>query len=382
MFATAATAAALAPLIIGLAMTVWRAALRRLVDLEGDVRRLRQELQERSAELREATGHELERAATGASSRPVAVEELMTQAEAERLDYLATAADLQRRGQHTQALDYLFAAFQPAMPAAARAELHALIANAFQSVSRLPEAEGHYRQALAAAETAQDDHARANALFGLGLVSDERGALDKAERHYNTALDIHQRSGNRLGQANAIGMLGTIYGKTGDLDRAEQNCRKALHMFEGLGDRVGQANQLGNLGILYHLRGSLEQAEHYHQQALQISGQTGNRLAESHALGNLANVYADRGQLDKAEQHHRKAVEISRETGNRLSEARDLGNLGLLQARKTNASEALRYLREARAIFAEVGAPSDVEKADHAIRALERLGGTTPPKEP
>ena len=269
----------------------------------------------------------------------------LPQATPEVRDPFQQGQRLQQAEQHEAAIAEFQKAFEVAENDSQRCALHILIGNSFLLLSRPAEAEGHYRQALAAAGRAKDPRGQAAALGGLGNVCSHRGQpgdLDKAEQHHKKALAIHQQIGDKLDQAQDLGNLGNVYfqrGQPGDLDKAEQHFKKALRISTEIGNRLGQAIVLGNLGL----------------------------------------VYAERGVLDKAEDRFKKALAIHEEIGNRLGQAQQLGNLGVLQAQRRNAPGALRYSREARRIFAEVGASAELRKTDEFIQVLEAAGSPTEP---
>jgi tetratricopeptide (TPR) repeat protein len=312
----------------------------------------------------------------------------LPQATPEVRDPFQQGQRLQQAEQHEAAIAEFQKAFEVAENDSQRCALHILIGNSFLLLSRPAEAEGHYRQALAAAGRAKDPRGQAAALGGLGNVCSHRGQpgdLDKAEQHHKKALAIHQQIGDKLDQAQDLGNLGNVYfqrGQPGDPDKAEQHHKKALAIDEEVGNRLGQAQDLGNLGIVYFQRGQpgdLDKAEQHFKKALRISTEIGNRLGQAIVLGNLGLVYAERGELDKAEDRFKKALAIHEEIGNRLGQAQQLGNLGVLQAQRRNAPGALRYSREARRIFAEVGASAELRKTDEFIQVLEAAGSPTEP---
>ena len=284
---------------------------------------------------------------------------------------------LQDAEQHEAAIAEFEKAFAAADNDSQRCALHTLIGNSFLHTSRLPEAEGRYREALGLARKAQNRDGEAAALMGLGLIYADKSQLAKAEEHYKRALAIHGEIGDRLGQANTLGNLGLVYRRRGELDKAEEHHKEALAIFEEIGNRLGQANDLGNLGLVYARQGELDKAEKHYKEALAIDEEIGNRLGQAAALANLGLVYARRGELDKAEQHSKKALAIEEEIGNRLGQAQNLGNLGVLAAERGQLDSARELLGQAQALYKETGAGG---RGPETVReALEHLEATSPP---
>ena len=162
-------------------------------------------------------------AVPAAGSSPVDTEALAAQATDRTQKLLAEAVELQRQNKERDAIERLLTAYDMDMAAKAKAELHALAGNGFFRLSELEQTEGHHRQALAAAEEADDREAQASAFGNLGNVYRNRGNLDKAEDHYNRAGRIYAELGNERGQANVVGSLGLVYARRGDAVKAEDH---------------------------------------------------------------------------------------------------------------------------------------------------------------
>jgi len=292
---------------------------------------------------------------------------------------------LQNAEQHEAAIAEFEKAFAAAKNDSQRCALHILIGNSLAALSRLPEAEGHYRQALAGAEKADDEEGQAAALGNLGLVYAARGQLDKAEEHLMKALAIHEEIGDRLGQGQDLGNLGTVYGRRGQLAQAEEHHRRALAIDEEIGGRLGQAEDLANLGTVYAERGELDKAEEHHKKALAIFEETGNRLGQAQDLTNLGNIYDERGELDKAEEYHRRALAIDEEIDHRLRQAEGLVNLGLLAARRRDGHRARELFQQAaQTLLQQVGGecPATVHEALELVVAPAQPKRKRPRKKP
>ena len=284
---------------------------------------------------------------------------------------LAEAIELQRAHKEREAIDRLLTAYNLAMPPEAKAELHLLAGNGFLRLADLGEAEGHYRQALAAAEEGGEKQGRVAAFGNLGLVYADRGDLDRAEEHHKKSLSLHEEIGDKLGQANQLGNLGNVYTKRGALNKAEEHHKMALALDEEIGDKLGQAQDLGNLGLVYRRRGDLDRAEEHHRKSLSLHEEIGDKQGQANQLGNLGNVYAKRGDLDRAEEHHRRALVIEEEIGDKLGQANSLGNLGLVVAQRGDNGKARDLLQQATALYEASGAGG--EGPEIVRKSLQRL---------
>ena len=313
---------------------------------------------------------------------PVETEALIAEATEETERLLNEALELQRQHKEREAIDCLLEAYRRDLPPIAKAELHVLAGNGFLNLTELEEAEGHYRQALAAAKEAGHQQGEAAALGNLGVIYSQRGDLDKAEQHHKKSFAIKEEIGDRLGQANSLGNLGIVYKERGDLDRAEEYHKKALAIDEEIGNRLGQAQHLGNLGIVYAGRGDLDRAEEYFKKALAIQEEIGNRLGQANQLGNLGNVYSERGDLDNAEEHHKKALAIDEKIGNRLGQAADLANLGTVYYQRDDLDQAQEHYQKALLLFQQIGAQPQVTQAQRLVEELRSATKSPPRKRP
>ena len=185
-----------------------------------------------------------------------------------------------------------------------------LIGNCFSSVSRLPEAEGSYKEAEEIAKEVNDKEGLATALNALGTVYKKMGELDKALEHHQQALMIHKKIGNQGGEACALGNIGIVYKTKGELDKALEHHQQALMICRDMGDREGEASVLGNIGNSYLMKGETDKAFEYQQQAIIINKDIGDREGEAIALYNIGAVYEMRFEFDKALEYHQLALKI------------------------------------------------------------------------
>ena len=178
-------------------------------------------------------------------------------------DTYIEAKKLEKEYKYREAIRLYEASFKPETTASQWANLHNLIGDCFSRLSELEEAEGHYRQAAAAASEANDDEELAKALGSTGLIYQTRGELDKALDYHQQALKIDREADLRKGEANDLGSIGLIYQRQGNLDKALDYHQQALKIDREIGYRDGEAAYMGNIGRIYHTRGELEKALEY-----------------------------------------------------------------------------------------------------------------------
>jgi tetratricopeptide (TPR) repeat protein len=169
----------------------------------------------------------------------------------------------------------------PKATSANKTAAHILIGNCYYSLSKLKEAENHYKNALKNANEVEDKEERLrgrSAAFGnIGLIYKTKGDLDKALEYHQKALKIDQEIGYQQGQANQLGNIGLIYSDKGDLDKALEYHQKALKIDQEIGYQQGQASDLGNIGIVYYKRGKHDEALKYLNESLTIFKRIGSK---------------------------------------------------------------------------------------------------------
>ena len=231
-------------------------------------------------------------------------------AQGDRARNLAKAAELAKGDRQQEAIPHLEACLGPRATHADRAVVHVLIGNAYMDINDSDEAEGHYREAEAAAREAGDSAGLAAALGNMGSISLDQGDLDKALERFQEALLIDRGISNRMGQAHQLGNIGLVYREQGRMDQALDHLQRALEIQEDLGDRLAHANLLGDIGLVYREQGELDEALEQFRKALYIDSEIGFPLGQANALGNMGGVYLLKGWLDQALEHMEQAMKI------------------------------------------------------------------------
>ena len=170
-----------------------------------------------------------------------------------------------------------------------RSEEAALLNMISQYQGRLGEwqsAEEVAREAVAAAEAAQDGRLLAEALTRLGTSMMDRRS-DEAADFYHRALSLFRTVGDRCGEARCYINIGIIHQRAGEVPAAEAAYDRALEAANSAHavDLAGLASL--NLGVLYLRRGQVELGSERFDDALDRFTESSN---ESHRLATLYNM--------------------------------------------------------------------------------------------
>jgi DNA-binding SARP family transcriptional activator/tetratricopeptide (TPR) repeat protein len=216
---------------------------------------------------------------------------------------------------------------------AAEAAAELSLANAYQSVSRYPQAIEHYTRALALAREAGWIDGQAAVLGNLGNVYMFLGRLPDAADLFATALTLHEQTGQVADQARSLGGSGIVLSHLGRLPEAADHLLRALELFRRLGSRRYEAVALTSLGEVYHDLGQLDIAAEHLIRALDLLRETGDDRGEANALRHLAAVYRDTGDHRHALTLVDAALNLVRDAGDRWVEAHTLNARAFIEQR-------------------------------------------------
>lgn len=270
-------------------------------------------------------------------------------------EHVRKALELQAQNKEREAIETLLTAYDKAMTPEAKAELHNLAGNSFLMLSALQEAEGQYKQALAAAKDGGSSDNEAAALGNLALVLAERGNLAEAERMHKESLSINIEVGNERGEADNRGNLAFIEVQRGNLDVARDLLARALQIDQKLKNPRGEAATLANIAIVQRHLGEADEARTNFQKALSIRRGLQDRRGQAQVLAGLGTLHRHLGELEEAEKNYKDALEILRDVGSRSDQATQLASLGVLRALRDRMPEAITLFEEALGIYLDIG---------------------------
>jgi predicted ATPase len=125
-----------------------------------------------------------------------------------------------------------------------------------------------------------DDHARANAMWGIGNWRYFHDEDDRGIRDFEGARELFERLGDRTMEGWSYHMLGTALVKADDLDGARENVGRALRLFHQYGDVAGITLCLDDFAAIAVARDDLPRAARLWGAARALSSAGGVRLAD------------------------------------------------------------------------------------------------------
>src|SRR5690606_9853078 len=156
-------------------------------------------------------------------------------------------------------------------PAATKALIQ--LSQASVSLGDLPAAEAALERGLALAREQGNAPAEAEALVGLALVANARGAYERGRSLVEAALPLSEAVGGRLA-ARAQWVAAYMTWSTGDLAAAEACAMQALQSAREIGDPAAEIDALNVLGNITASNRDMKQAQAYDEAALSLARRT------------------------------------------------------------------------------------------------------------
>src|SRR5665648_1036317 len=149
-----------------------------------------------------------------------------------------------------------------------------LIGNCYFFLSKLKEAEKHFRESLNIFKRVENKIARlpakSAALGNIGNIFHNLGKSHEALEYYQQALETNRKLGYEQGIANVFNNIGLTYSKLREINQALNYYQEALKINRKIGYKEGIATNLGNIGLAYITLGQSEEALKYYQEALEV----------------------------------------------------------------------------------------------------------------
>lgn len=226
-----------------------------------------------------------------------------------------------------------------------------------RNTGRREEAEGLYREVLAAASDSGDGWHEGLAHGGLGVLAIGKARAAEAEEHLAAGLAIQRRRGDRRAEAVALGNLGLLHSHQGRTEAAVASYREASAAARQVGDQRLEALLLRNLAILRLSLGQLGESETDFVRALSIHRRMADRWQQGRCLVELAEVMVQRERLERAEELYREGLVIATDLADREGMGLAQGNLGVLAHLRGSLPESLALNEQA---MAALSRPQDV----------------------
>ena len=218
---------------------------------------------------------------------------------------------------------------------------------------------GDYAAAFASYDTAQalaPDDRRGEIEHRRGLLHLRRGEWELADAAFGRALDDTPET-----PAPLLADRSLAAHRLGDDERAFELAQQALDAAKSADDAAALAQSLNVAGVLAKSRGDARSAVELLEESLALARDSGDEAAVIAARNNLALALASAGERDAALELAYDALEVCVRLGDRHREAAIRNTLADLLHGASRDEESMEELKRAVAIFAEVGAPGELE---------------------
>ncbi|MEP0873575.1 tetratricopeptide repeat protein [Trichocoleus desertorum AS-A10] len=212
-----------------------------------------------------------------------------------------------------------------------------------------------HRQALTAAQQADDPQGEGQTLNNLGLVYQSQGKWSEAIACYEQALQIKRAIEDVQGEGQTLNNLGLVYEPQGKWSEAIECYEQALQTFRTLGHVHGEGASLNNLSSVYQSQGKWSEAIECYEQALQTFRTIGDVHGEGASLNNLGSVYQSQGKWSEAIECYEQALQTFRAIGDVHGEGKSFNNFGLVYDSQGKWSEAIECYEQALQTFRTIG---------------------------
>lgn len=250
-----------------------------------------------------------------------------------------------------------------------------LIGNCYYFLSKLNQAEKHFKESLNVLKRAENKitklPAKSTALGNIGNIYHILGKPDEALEYYQQALEINRKLGYEQGAAHNLNNIGTLYNELGKHDEALKHQEEALEISKKFKDEQAIANSLTNIGIVYTDSGKPEDALKLFQDTLEINKKNKYQEGIANVLNNIGLAHSNLRETDQALNYYQKALKINKNIGYKEGVATNLGNIGLINITLGKSKEALKYYQEALEVFIHMNAEPRIEILLKLIKIIE-----------
>jgi hydrogenase-4 transcriptional activator len=209
-------------------------------------------------------------------------------------------------------------------------------------------------------------------LDSLGELRMLRGDLEDAESYLNRAVALATENGNKWYAGQALRTLGRCHQAMGQVELALEDGRQAFELAERIGDRQAICDSRLLLAACYLAQGSLDECNEELQLVTEETADSEIDLALAGEAQRLQGMLAlAREDATLAVHHFGRCVSIFELLGDRYRGAVAHYGLGTAYA-SSDVERAEEHLQRAALVFRELGAELDLERAEEALRELER----------
>jgi tetratricopeptide (TPR) repeat protein len=250
-----------------------------------------------------------------------------------------------------------------------------LIGNCYYFLSKLNQAEKHFKESLNVLKRAENKitklPAKSAAFGNIGNIYHNLGKPDEALEYYQQALEINRKLGYEQGTAHNLNNIGTLYNELGKHDEALKCQEEALEISQKFKDEQAIANSLTNTGIIYTDSGKPGEALKLFQDTLEINKKNKYQEGIANVFNNIGLAHSNLRETDQALNYYQKALKINKKIGYKEGVATNLGNIGLIYITLGKSEEALKYYQEALEVFIHMDAEPRIEILLKLIKIIE-----------
>lgn len=206
------------------------------------------------------------------------------------------------------------------------------------------QARTEYDQALALAQSAEDQENESSVLANLATTDLREGKYTSARTLFQRSLAITQQIGDLTSEARTLHELATLDLREGNYNNARSLLQQALAIAQQIGHRADEAAMFHQLASVDLYEGKYASARDLFQQALDIRQEIGDRAGVAATLHQLATVDLREGKYGSARDLFQQSLDIVQQIGDRAGEAATFFNLGRLAAQQGNTEAGLHLL--------------------------------------
>lgn len=210
-------------------------------------------------------------------------------------------------------------------------------------------------ESLLAEVPGADNHLRAQALNGAGVLADSAGDWEGAARLHTESLRLFREQGDLHGVAWSLNNLGVVELNQGRLEAAQALLEESLAVAEQAGAEASIATALNDLGTIAHYQGDHERAIELHTRGLERFRSLGDESHVARALNNLGTIIGESGDLEAACSLLAESLALHRAVGDRQGIASTLNNLAQFTGQGGDTPAATAMFSESYALARESG---------------------------
>jgi tetratricopeptide (TPR) repeat protein len=216
---------------------------------------------------------------------------------------------------------------------------------------------------------------RGGALSGLGTLAFRQGDNDTAERYWRQALEAAEAADDRRLVVDSLTDLARVALRRNDLDGVRAHAEQAREVARELGEKALERGPVHLLAAAARMEPDLDLARELYGESLAINRELGFRRVIATELHNLGFVELRSGDRERAKERFRESAELSRELQNMYMLPYSLAAFGIVAVEEGDLDRGARLLGASEALFEATGAVPDPDDAVEIEQAQQRVAG-------